>query len=388
MDKKSKQKNRSSLIFIQPAYAHYRKDLFNKLHEKFNVLFVFLRGNSPYPSSDKPNEKWKSICLHSESNPYWMFTLLKILLTKEYEVIVSSIAVSSQTFISFLMAKCLKRKIVIWNIAWMDTYKHSTRPKPYRIFKTIQERCVVKNADSVVVSGSASLKYHIRMGIPEKRIFIANQSVQGANGIEINTKFKEELSIEETFVILYLSRIMYLKGLDILIRAFHLLEKKKKNIFLLIGGNGDYKTVCENLSKTLNIKKIKFIGAVPNEKIYDYFHISDIFVLPSCIKRGQTEAWGLVLNEALSAKKPVITTDAVGAAQDLVVNGINGYVVKNNNVDEMYGALKKIIDGGKNGIKKMGKNSRKKFEEFNDYKKMFSGFEQAILYSLKESKRR
>lgn len=375
----------SKIIFIQPAYAHYRKDLFNKLHKNFDVLFIFLRGKSPYPSSDKADLKWKSICLHSETNRYWMFFLLKILLVKKYDTIVSSNAVSLQSIISFFAAKFLRKGIVIWNIAWLDTYKHSTRPKPYTMLRTIQERYIVKKADSIVVSGSSSLKYHIRIGIPPKKIFIANQSVQGMDKITTSTISKDEIGIQETFVILYLSRIMYLKGLDILLKAFHLLEKKRGDTFLLIGGSGNYKIVCENLSKKLKIEKIKFVGDVPNEKIYDYFHISDVFVLPSCIKRGQTEAWGLVINEAISAGKPVITTDAVGAAEDLVRNGENGYVVKSNNVEEMYEALKKIIDGGKNEIEKMGRYSMKIFDEFNSYNKMFAGFEQAIMYSLKKT---
>jgi glycosyltransferase involved in cell wall biosynthesis len=89
----------------------------------------------------------------------------------------------------------------------------------------------------------------------------------------------------------------------------------------------------------------------------------------------------------MSMGKPVITTDAVGAAEDLVRNGVNGYVVKNGEIEELYLALRKMVEDPRLR-KTMGENSRIIFEEFNDFGKMFRGFKKAIEYSINTSEQR
>ena len=49
--------------------------------------------------------------------------------------------------------------------------------------------------------------------------------------------------------------------------------------------------------------------------------MADVFVLPSVAHSG--EVWDLVLNEAMSMGKPVISTKAAGASYDMIKNGIN-----------------------------------------------------------------
>lgn len=69
------------------------------------------------------------------------------------------------------------------------------------------------------------------------------------------------------------------------------------------------------------------------------------------------------------------------AAEDLVRNGINGYVIKNGKIEELYLALRKMLEDPRLR-KTMGENSRIIFEEFNDFGKMFKGFKKAIEYSV------
>lgn len=383
---REKKNNSPKIIFIQPGYAHYRKGLFNKLNENFDILFIFQKGASPYPSSEKPDTNWQFICLHSETNHYWVLSLIKIIITNGYDVIISSNPGDSLSTISFFIAKLLNRKHISWNLDWYDEFKFSKRTAFYKSLRRIHSRHIKKKSDSIVVSGTAALKYHKKIALPDSKIFVANQSVETRKfNINKTTITKDNLLINKKYVILYLSRILNWKGLDILIKGFNRLEKERNDVFLLIGGDGPYKSHCEHLSSKINVENIKFTGSVPNEEVYDYYRLSDIFVLPTC-QRGNAEAWGLVINEAMGAGKPIVTTDAVGAADDLVKNGINGYVIQNNNVDEMYLALKKILEGGDNLIEKMGNNSLQIFKKFNDYNKMFGGFKKAIEYScLKNS---
>ena len=156
--------------------------------------------------------------------------------------------------------------------------------------------------------------------------------------------------------------------------------------FLLIGGDGDFKRECEQLSEELKIKNMLFLGEISQNEVGVYYKTCDVFVLPSVFLRNPTgtysyEAWGLVINEAMSFGLPIITTNAVGAAFDLVKDGYNGFIVKNNNAEDLYKALIKILSNH-DMAKKMGERSRGIFEEFNDYDKMFNGIDDALKYAL------
>ena len=65
---------------------------------------------------------------------------------------------------------------------------------------------------------------------------------------------------------------------------------------------------------------------------------SDVFVLPS-----RHDGWGVVVNQALAAGLPIITTDAVGAGLDFVENGVNGICVPANNVNALFNAMETIV---------------------------------------------
>ena len=69
-----------------------------------------------------------------------------------------------------------------------------------------------------------------------------------------------------------------------------------------------------------------------------------IFCFPAYTHNKEVaEPWGLVINEALSASRPVIVTDAVGCSEDLVINGYNGYVVKEKDIDGLKNAKRDIL---------------------------------------------
>jgi len=69
-----------------------------------------------------------------------------------------------------------------------------------------------------------------------------------------------------------------------------------------------------------------------------------IFCFPAYTHNKEVaEPWGLVINEALSASRPVVVTDAVGCSEDLVINGYNGYVVKEKDIDGLKNAIKDIL---------------------------------------------
>ena len=371
------------IVFVQPGYAHYRRPLFDRLSESYDILFVFLRGQFTYSSFDKGSKGWNTTCLHSEQHLFWPLKLLWLLLFMEADVIISSVPTSLGSVISYLASKLKHTKFIIWTENWNFSYEYLNRPEIYRRLRYTQYKLIVRTANALVVHGNHSYYYHLGLGIPASKLFVANHSSFDLSVPESRDSAKSPQAARPKYVTLYLSRIIPRKGLDILLEAFAKLEDEIEGVQLLIAGDGNFKPFCQNLAQTLNLQNINFLGSVAFEKAAYYYAMSDVFVLPSCL-RGQSEGWGLVINEAMSMGKPIVTTDAVGSAFDLVENGVNGYVVRNGDADELYSALKRVLCDDEL-MKTMGRNSRKKFEQFNSYEKMFEGFKNAISYVERSS---
>lgn len=92
---------------------------------------------------------------------------------------------------------------------------------------------------------------------------------------------------------------------------------------LLFAGDGELRGEIERQVKTAGIPDVRITGFLNQTEVPLAYAAADLLVLPS----GWEETWGLVINEAMNFGLPIIATDRVGAARDLVRDGENGYVV-------------------------------------------------------------
>jgi glycosyltransferase involved in cell wall biosynthesis len=69
-----------------------------------------------------------------------------------------------------------------------------------------------------------------------------------------------------------------------------------------------------------------------------FFDLASVFVLPS-----RHEPWGLIVNEAMNAARPVIVSDDVGCAPDLVQDGVNGFIYPTGDIDALAHVLKRVL---------------------------------------------
>jgi phosphatidylinositol alpha-mannosyltransferase len=126
------------------------------------------------------------------------------------------------------------------------------------------------------------------------------------NGIDLE-KFNPNVPRLEKFRdgkinILFLGRIEERKGLIYLLRAFKILEKKFKNIRLIVVGEGPLKSDCQKWARKNRLRNVLFEGRVNEEKIPSYYKSCDIFCSPAIFG----ESFGLVLTEAMACQKPVV----------------------------------------------------------------------------------
>ena len=147
------------------------------------------------------------------------------------------------------------------------------------------------------------------------------------------------------FIILFVGRLVWTKGIFILVDAAKLLIENKKtrerNPLFLIVGDGPERPEFENRIKLLGIEKyFQLLGNQSYQLLPDIHRLADIFVLPSISTRYILEQFGIVLIESMACKKPVITTYC-GAIDEVI--GDCGILVQPNDYYRLYKAMEKLI---------------------------------------------
>jgi glycosyltransferase involved in cell wall biosynthesis len=194
--------------------------------------------------------------------------------------------------------------------------------------------------------------------ISEKQLKInSNKIVSISNGISLNDIFMNESKIFQKYkrkiVILSVSNLIGIKGIDLNLRAIASLKKKYSNIIYLIIGEGERKKSLEKLVKDLDLQdNVKFLRELSHHKVMEYMSICDIFSLPSW-----NEAFGVVYIEAIAHGKPVIGCRGQGI-EDFVKHGKTGILVKPQDVDDLIKALDFLLSHP-NKARAIGEEARK-----------------------------
>lgn len=142
---------------------------------------------------------------------------------------------------------------------------------------------------------------------------------------------------ENAKIVITVGRHIPLKGFELVIKALHLL--KEPNIYLYMLGEGPQRKTYEKLSTNFGLKdRVILTGEKQKNEVLNFCRAADCMVLPTL----SSDVWGLVVNEAMSCGLPVIASDRVGAAYDMIKNGITGFIVPADNVKAIAEAIKKI----------------------------------------------
>ncbi|OEU41977.1 hypothetical protein BGV40_12055 [Methanosarcina sp. Ant1] len=372
------------IIVVHPAHMDYRQEIFESLNKKYDTTFIFTKhgrgqeGVKEEQASIPP--EWKSKVLKSDfligrKDIGMYLRLIKELLFGKYDLVLTS----TSWYICWIIAKVRGKKFIFMTEFWYWQDKSFIRKILNRFTKI-----VVKNSDSIFAMGTNAYRSCIELGIKEERVFMHPQcAVDYSELPTFNLRVKHNL--EDKKIVLFLGRIVKIKGLDYLIESFSRLEHDEENVFMIIAGDGPDRIKYEKLSKELGVKNILFTGRVSKKEISSYYTACDIFVLPSIFYKQSYEPWGLVINEAMAFSKPVIATNAVGASADMIENGYNGYTVEEKNADELYNSMKKMLYNDEN-MRLMGENSRKIFEKKNNYVSLSETLNLSIEYAISNLK--
>ncbi len=239
-------------------------------------------------------------------------------------------------------------------------FKCHTRYFMPRIIKSaVSSLDYANNSDIKDLAKEGSMQFiEIPFGVDLEKFYYKEKDDLFLDELNLNKNEKIALFVGN------LDRAHYFKGVEYLIEAFSLIEERPYK--LMIVGSGELKQNYENTARRLGIfEKVIFVGSPSDKDLPSYYNIADAVILPSIDK---SEAFGLVLIEAMACKKPVIASNLAGV-RSVVEDGVNGFLVKPKNTGELANRLDYILNNSE-VAKDLGEKGRQKVEEYYNWKEV------------------
>ncbi|OGX15718.1 MAG: hypothetical protein A2166_03040 [Omnitrophica WOR_2 bacterium RBG_13_41_10] len=356
------------VIILTETISPYRIPVFNEiaqnLKEQFLVLFL---------GKTEKRQRWKiykerikfryevlpNILFQKKgSTPYFFNpTIFYKLIKYSADTVIVSGYYQPSSFFTIAYTRLFRKPLILWceSTRYDERYNHPMIEAYKRWF--------VRNCAGYIVPGKASFEYLILLGAEPKKIHLAPNAVDNDYFTQASDKYRED---QEQFrqskgypkkVFLYVGHLIDQKGISDLLKAFQILSKEQPHLGLVLIGNGEGEKRYRNFCRDNQIKNVFFEGFVHQETLPRYYAVADIFILPT-----HTDRWGLVLNEAMASKLPVISSSVAGAAGDLIINGENGYTYEKGNIEELMETLKKALNSNR---ELMGKKSYEIIQNFS-----------------------
>lgn len=191
---------------------------------------------------------------------------------------------------------------------------------------------------------SQKVENELKENFKDKNIYRSELPIYDhlAGNVENVSLLKQKFSISENEkVLLFFGYIRKYKGLDILLKALSILRSELPDIKLIVAGEFyDDKDFYIKLIQKYNLQNSVIMRNeyIPNEKVKDYFLVSDLVVLPY---RSATQSG--ILNLAYGFSKPVIVTK-VGGLSEFVSNESTGLIVEEPKAELIAKAIKKFFE--------------------------------------------
>ncbi len=222
--------------------------------------------------------------------------------------------------IAAIAGRSFSRRVTSRTLPVFETWVKKT------IISETANRFLYRAIDGAKVSGADAAAMAHRYGLPMDRMWKVTQSIdldlyrqaRGISNADRNQR-RRELGLEGC-VFVYVGRLDHSKGLKFLMRAFRTIEEEGVNASLLVLGDGPHES--EIRAMAWGLRHIYFAGFVQAEDIPPWYAMADVFVFPTL---GDPN--GLVVEEAMAAGLPVISTANAGDIRFRIEDGVTGFVV-------------------------------------------------------------
>ena len=220
------------------------------------------------------------------------------------------------------------------------------RSAPRWWFKRMTVGRLCRGAHRCLAIGQRNAELFRAYGVPEGRILMAPYFVDNdffRQQADANRARRAQLRREfglpaDAVVFLFMGKLIEKKHPGHLLAAWQALpEAAKARSALLFAGSGE---LLERLrADSAGDPRIAFPGFLNRNRLPEAYAASDVLVLPS----DEGETWGLVVNEAMASGLPVVVSDRVGCAPDLVLENRTGHVFAFGDVVALRACLERMI---------------------------------------------
>lgn len=220
------------------------------------------------------------------------------------------------SWMALALCRLLGTKIALLNDTWLGRDRDVGRVQRWA-------RRLVFNrfADAFVGASRQTLNMyrHYNSRILDEQCFVSHL-------VADNDYFEKRLSgrpLERNFDVIFSGRIVSVKNPVFFAKVCSGIKCRLGKCRVLVIGEGDaiLKRQMRDIFERQNVS-VDFAGFIPHDTLPDYYAQSRLLLLPT-----SGDCWGVVINEAMAAGTPVITTKWTAAAGELVLHERNGYVL-------------------------------------------------------------
>lgn len=303
-------------IVITNLPSFYKINLYNEINRHCRLLVIYTGDHARGRNSDFYRGEMEFDHLSLRKNRFLrLFQLLGILRRTPYTELILGGWDSLPLWVGAIFSRRKKNAVVV-----ESSYLESTTKGMKGFFK----RLFMRRISKVYASGKAQRRITDNLGFKGETII--------TKGVGLFNYVEQPSYAPRTEVrkFLYVGRLTSVKNLVYLIEKFN----RHPELHLTIVGFGEE----EERLKSIAGKNIEFTGAVDNKLLGSYYQHSDVFILPSSV-----EPWGLVVEEALNNGTPVMVSDKVGCAEEIITpdNGVI-FSLEEDNFEEVLSKIRNI----------------------------------------------
>ena len=287
----------TAVLFVTNHVPPDRAGAFAALHERTPLLLALFGGRSHHATAglDDPGVPHVRVAQRAVHG---------LAASGRFAAVVCGTAGRVALPAAYLGARRARTPFVLWSALWGDLNTPAHRAARPLL------RHIHRHAAVVVGYGPHVTAYARRLG--------ARATAEAPQAVD-NAFWSQEAgpTAEHPFTALFVGRDVPEKGLAVLREAWR--------------------------RAGLDGARLEVVSDATPEQVRNSYARADVVVIPSIATRSFLEPWGLVANEAMNQRVPVIATDAVGAAAgDLVRDGRNGLVVPAGDPDALAEALRAL----------------------------------------------
>lgn len=340
---------RPRLAWWHPSLTDYRQPLFERMAGRFELRLVLMRPGVPLPDAlagaDVHLSRRAARAVASQpGHLVWRDLWALLYRIRRSEVFLSSFSLNLYSLAGLAWARLHGVPVVLW-----EEMQRLPRQARFAGLRLRLLEAVARRVDAYYVMGAPQRELLQSLGVPAGRIFESAEAADARLAATVPKPLNLPFA-EGRPMLLFLGRLIPIKGVEVLLEAFAALHHRQPDATLALAGEGPLRAALLERAARLGIADaVVFLGHVaePAHKAW-LLQRAHALVVPSVYLGDWGEGGPLVIPEALSAGTPVICTEACGNTVAHVRRVGHGAVVPPSDpqalAEALWHALRKAPD--------------------------------------------